>query len=59
MAASNSMFGTKHGFAQSMDCAAQGVDLCFVHSIHGLHNSQCAKYRFESTHRRSAQLSLP
>ena len=30
------MLGTKHGFAQSVDCPAQSVDLCFALAIHGM-----------------------
>ena len=35
------MSGAKHGFAQSMDCPAQSVDLHFVSTIHGL-SHDCA-----------------
>ena len=30
------MLGAKHGFAQSVDCPAQSVDLCFALAIHGM-----------------------
>ena len=32
------VLGAKHGFAQSMDCAAQSIDPCFTQTIHGSHS---------------------
>ena len=33
------MLGAKHGFAQSMDCAAQSMDPHFAQTIHGLRSA--------------------
>ena len=46
------ILGAKHGFAQSMDCAAQNIDPYFYNdpwitcSIHGLHSAKGARLRF-------------